>query len=229
MHKLRVGGNCCLDYFSWDLVDSVDVEYEETDAQLDAINSRGRTVLVCAAAGSGKTATLTERIIRRLTDENDPSDISRMVVVTFTRNAATDLKNKIYDALSKKLKQDPQNKFIALQMMKLPQARISTIHSFCYDIVKKNAASLGLSSSVKIGDSTECELMAARIMDTVVCEYYDREEKDGGVYDFSMLAESMRAQPGPMALNIIITKQPDNSQPLQVILQFLPQPIPKML
>lgn len=174
-----------------------------TEAQLDAINSRGRTVLVCAAAGSGKTATLTERIIRRLTDENDPSDISRMVVVTFTRNAATDLKNKIYDALSKKLAQDPQNKFIALQMMKLPQARISTIHSFCYDIVKKNATSLGLGSSVKIGDSAECELMAARIMDNVVCEYYDREERESGVYDFSMLAESLTTTKGENTLSEI--------------------------
>ena len=70
-----------------------------TDAQLDAINSRDRTMLVCAAAGSGKTATLTERIIRRLTDKTNPSDISRMLVVTFTRNAATELREKIYRAM----------------------------------------------------------------------------------------------------------------------------------
>ncbi|MBQ2863578.1 MAG: UvrD-helicase domain-containing protein, partial [Clostridia bacterium] len=121
-----------------------------TDAQTDAITASGRNVLVCAAAGSGKTATLTERIIRRLTDESSPADISRMVVVTFTKNAATELKEKIYKAISEKLAQDPDNEHLSLQLMKLPAARISTIHSFCFDIIKKNLSVLGLPSSIRI-------------------------------------------------------------------------------
>lgn len=171
-----------------------------TDAQTDAINARGRNVLVCAAAGSGKTATLTERIIRRLTDPADPADISRMVVVTFTKNAATELKEKIYDAISKKLAIDPENEYLAMQLMKLPAAHISTIHSFCFDIIKKNLSTLGLPSSVRIGDSGECAVAAYRTMEQLICDCYDAEETDGR-FDFSMLTESITTTKGEGTLS----------------------------
>lgn len=157
-----------------------------TDAQLDAINTRGRDVLVCAAAGSGKTATLTERIIRRLTDKEDPADISRMLIVTYTRNAAAELREKIYKALSKALEEDPSNKHLSLQMMKLPGARISTIHSFCFDIVKRNTAKLGLVASVTNEAAAESELRAKRVMGEVVSDFYDSSEYAN---DFAFLSE----------------------------------------
>ncbi len=171
-----------------------------TAAQEQAMAASGRNVLVCAAAGSGKTATLTERIIRRLTDPTSPSDISRMVVVTYTKNAATELKEKIYRAISEKLKQEPDNRDLAIQLMKLPAARISTIHSFCYDIIKRNAAKLGMSSSVKIADAAECEIRSHRVMEQLVCDLYDREQKDGQ-YDFSMLAECLTSAKGEGTLS----------------------------
>ncbi len=162
-----------------------------TDAQENAISARERNVLVCAAAGSGKTATLTERIIRRLTDRDSPADISRMLVVTFTRNAAAELREKIYRALSDALEADPKNKFLAMQMTKLPSARISTIHSFCFDIVKRNAAALGLSSSVKNESASEGELRARRVMDEVVADFYDSEKDGESSAEFARLAESI--------------------------------------
>ena len=162
-----------------------------TDAQLNAINATGRDVLVCAAAGSGKTATLTERIIRRLTDEKNPADISRMLVVTFTRNAAAELREKIYKALSSELEKDPSNKAISLQMMKLPGARISTIHSFCFDIVKRSTKRLGLPENVVNESAPELALREKRVMNEVVSDFYDREQDRSEKYDFVMLAESI--------------------------------------
>jgi len=158
-----------------------------TDAQLDAINTRGRDVLVCAAAGSGKTATLTERIIRRLTDRDDPADISRMLIVTFTRNAAAELREKIYVALSEALDKDPSNKHLSLQMMKLPGARISTIHSFCLDVVKRNTAKLGLPAAVTNEAAAESELRAKRVMGEVISDFYDNDRD--GAEDFAFLSE----------------------------------------
>ncbi len=161
-----------------------------TDAQLEAIEARNKNILVCAAAGSGKTATLTERIIRRLTDKNDRADISRMIVVTYTRNAANELKEKIRAAVSAALEKDPSDEHLALQLIKLPSARISTIHSFCYDIIKRNAANVGLSSSVRIGDVAENEIRARRIMEEVVADFYDDGYSERS-RDFALLAESI--------------------------------------
>ena len=106
-----------------------------TDAQLSAINTQGKTLLVSAAAGSGKTATLTERIIRSITREESPADLSRLLVVTFTRAAAADLKAKISAALADALANDPTNRHLASQIMILGSAKICTIDSFYLDLV----------------------------------------------------------------------------------------------
>lgn len=171
-----------------------------TPAQEAAISADGSNILVCAAAGSGKTATLTERIIRRLTDPTHPADISRMVVVTFTRNAAAELKDKIHKAISEKMAQEPDNDYLPLQLMKLPAARISTIHSFCFEIIKKNLSVLGLPSSVRIADAGEIAIRSHRTMEQVICDCYDREEREG-TFAFSMLAESITTTKGEGSLS----------------------------
>ena len=161
-----------------------------TSAQTNAIKARGNNVLVCAAAGSGKTATLTERIIRRLTDPEDPADVSRMVIVTYTRNAAAELREKIYDAISSKLKEDPDNSHLQIQLMKLPGANISTIHSFCLNILKRYRSTLDLPATIKIADEGETEMRAYRVMEQVIADFYDGENEDG-TGSFTMLAESL--------------------------------------
>ena len=144
-----------------------------TDAQKCAIDTRDKSLLVCAAAGSGKTATLTERIICSLTDNENPVDIDRMLVVTFTRAAAAELKQRISAALSEALAADPSNKHLAEQMVKMPSAAICTIDSFYLDIVRANFDKLGLSPSFTTADESELHLLSLSIMEDVIDDFYE--------------------------------------------------------
>ena len=114
------------------------MEREWTKAQLKAITEHDKTLLISAAAGSGKTATLTERIIRSITAEQDPADISKMLIVTYTRSAAAELKTRIFAALGEALAKDPSNRHLTSQLMKIGSAKISTIDAFYLDVVKSN-------------------------------------------------------------------------------------------
>ncbi len=151
---------------------------EWTLQQQNAINSRGRTLLVSAAAGSGKTSVLTRRIITRITDSDDPLDISRILVVTFTRAAAAELKKRIASALDDALAADPHNEKLAGQRLRLGSASISTIDSFCYDLVKKNYSALGLPANLMIIDSAESDVLRSSVRDEVIDEFYTND-KDG--------------------------------------------------
>ena len=109
-----------------------------TKEQLDAIETQGSNLLVAAAAGSGKTAVLVERIIRKITDPQNPVDIDRLLVVTFTNAAATEMKERIGDALSAALERDPDSEILQRQLALLNRASITTIHSFCLELIKNN-------------------------------------------------------------------------------------------
>ncbi len=146
-----------------------------TTAQQKAIETRNKTLLVSAAAGSGKTSTLTERIIRSITDENIRADLSRMLIVTFTRASAADMKRKISEALSDAIAKDPENRHLADQMMLLESARISTIDSFYFDLVKSNATSLGIPENLRIADSSEISLLYRSEMEALVDVFYEKE------------------------------------------------------
>ena len=144
-----------------------------TDEQLSAIETRDRTLLVSAAAGSGKTATLTERIIRSLLDENSPMNIDSMLVVTFTNAAANELRAKISRALSGAVEMNPENKHLARQMYLLPSAKIRTIDSFCNEILRANCDRVGLSPGYRIADTAECELLAISILEGLIEATYN--------------------------------------------------------
>ena len=125
-----------------------------TKAQTDAMTARGRSLLVSAAAGSGKTFTLTRRIIDSIiADEN--KTIGRMLIVTFTRSAAAELKKKIADALSDAIAEHPDNKHLQEELLKLGSAHISTIDSFFSAPVKANFEKLGLPASMRLADEAE--------------------------------------------------------------------------
>lgn len=149
-----------------------------TDAQLCAIENRDKTVLVSAAAGSGKTTTLTERIIRRLTDKENPADIGRFLIVTFTKAAAADLKSKISKAVGEALAKDPANSHLSRQMIRLGGAEICTIDSFYYSVVKDNFEVLGLPARLNMLDSGELEVMKIRILGDVIEDFYESKGKD---------------------------------------------------
>ena len=147
-----------------------------TPAQTAAMNTRGKTLLVSAAAGSGKTATLTERIIRRITDKESPADIAQMLIVTFTRSAAAELRARIFAALSDALADDPTSKHLASQLMKIGSAKICTIDSFYLDVIRSNFSTLGLSAKFRLADESEYALMARRAMDESIDWMYATEK-----------------------------------------------------
>lgn len=146
-----------------------------TPEQTKAIETRGKTLLVSAAAGSGKTSTLTERIIRSITDKGIRADLSRMLIVTFTRASAADMKKKISEALAEAIARDPRDKHLATQMMFLESAKISTIDSFYYDLVKSNFAALSLPGNLRIGDSSEMTLLYRNELESVIERFYNEE------------------------------------------------------
>ena len=147
-----------------------------TSAQIAAMDTRNKTLLVSAAAGSGKTATLTERIIRRITDKNNPADISKMLIVTFTRAAAAELKDRIFKAISNELYLDPTNRHLNDQLIKLVSANICTIDSFYLNIIRQNFSTLGISASFRIADTSELDILKKSVMDEVIDDFYDNDE-----------------------------------------------------
>ena len=150
-------------------------ERKWTEAQKSAIDLDGHSLLVSAAAGSGKTAVLTERIIRRITAKEDPLDITKCAIVTFTRAAASELRDRLSKALGKACAADPKNKRLSNQLVKLSSAKIGTIHSFCYDIIRSNFSALGLRSGVRIAEEAEIRLRKKDIMNRIIDSYYDAE------------------------------------------------------
>lgn len=144
-----------------------------TPKQQLAIETHGKTLLVSAAAGSGKTATLTERIVRALTDENSPSSIDKMLVVTFTRLSASDLKRKISEAISDEIKKNPTSLYLSKQLVLLESANICTIDSFYLDIVRSNFQRLSLPSNFRLADEGEMALLRKEVMDGIIEEHYD--------------------------------------------------------
>ena len=146
-----------------------------TDEQLSAINTRDKTLLVSAAAGSGKTATLTERIIRSLTDPVSPMDIDSVLVVTFTNAAAGELRAKISKALTKAVEENPNDAHLKRQLYLLPAAKIRTIDSFCNEILRANCDRVGVSPGYRIADTAECELLAISIIEGLIQAAYNGE------------------------------------------------------
>ncbi len=145
-----------------------------TAAQNKAIETRNKTILVSAAAGSGKTTTLTERIIRLLTDKENPADIGRFLIVTFTNASAADLRSKITAAVSKALAADPSNRHLNRQLLKLGRAKICTMDSFYYDVVKENFQALGVGASSRIIDSNQRAIIMREVLSALISQRYEQ-------------------------------------------------------
>ncbi len=146
-----------------------------TEEQLSAIQSRDKTLLVSAAAGSGKTATLTERVIRQLTDSESPADITSMLIVTFTKAAASELRAKIERALENAVLDSPDNEVLRRQLYLLPSAKIRTIDSFCSDVLRANCDRVGVNAGYRIADTAECRLLATSIINSMLDAIYEGE------------------------------------------------------
>ena len=149
-----------------------------TPSQEAAITLDGKTLLVSAAAGSGKTSVLTERIIRRLLRKKNPADLSRMLVVTFTRAAAAELKSRIASALTEALTANPSNTHLSRQLLLLGSAQISTIDSFFQKIVRSNFEQLSLPANFRIADEGEMKSLKLEIIDDLIEDFYRQNMPD---------------------------------------------------
>lgn len=146
-----------------------------TDEQREAITGNEKNLLVAAAAGAGKTAVLVERIIRKITDEENPVDIDRLLVVTFTNAAATEMRERIGEAISEKLEENPGSANIQRQLTLLGKASITTIHSFCLEVIRSNFQQINIDPGFRIADETESQLMKLEALNEVFEEQYENE------------------------------------------------------
>ncbi|MBQ3127075.1 MAG: UvrD-helicase domain-containing protein [Clostridia bacterium] len=154
-----------------------------TAEQRSAIETRGKTLLISAAAGSGKTAVLTERIVRMLTDPDTPASLERMLIVTFTRAAAAELRQRISAALSEALAANPQNRHLHRQLLALSSAKISTISSYCLELVRANFQRLGLPAQFRMADAGELGVLSRSIMDELINRHYTGDPAFGSFAD----------------------------------------------
>ncbi|WP_263628189.1 helicase-exonuclease AddAB subunit AddA [Clostridium bowmanii] len=143
-----------------------------TDDQQKAILTRDCNILVAAAAGSGKTAVLVERIIKIVTDEDRPTDIDKLLVVTFTNAAASEMRERIAAAISKELHKNPQSKLLQRQLTLLNKSSITTIHSFCLEVIRSNFHIVDLDPNFRIADTTEAVLLKQEALEELFEERY---------------------------------------------------------
>jgi len=162
-------------------------ETKWTKEQLLAITESGKNLLVAAAAGAGKTAVLVERIIHKIIDEKNGVDIDSLLVVTFTNAAAAEMRERIGEAIATELEKNPENIRLQRQMTLLGKASITTIHSFCLDVIRNNFHCLDIDPDFRIGDDTECTLLKQEVLEQLFEEIYEEEKLSAG---FIQLLES---------------------------------------
>jgi ATP-dependent helicase/nuclease subunit A len=146
-----------------------------TDEQWKAIVADGQDILVAAAAGSGKTAVLVERIIEKIVAKDDPVDVDRLLVVTFTNASAAEMKTRIGEAIEKALEKHPSSLHLRRQLSLLNRASISTIHSFCLDVIRKYYYLIDIDPVFRIADETETALLKEEVMEELFEEQYGKE------------------------------------------------------
>ncbi len=144
-----------------------------TSDQQQVINARDCNLLVSAAAGSGKTAVLVERILQMITDKSHPLDVDELLVVTFTNAAASQMREKISSALYKKQEEYPTDEHLIRQLSLIQHASITTIDSFCLQVVRENFQQLGLDPAFRIGEPAELTHLAEEAMTSVLEQYYE--------------------------------------------------------
>ncbi len=170
-----------------------------TKEQKDAINKKGSNLLVAAAAGSGKTAVLVERIIQKILKEG--IDIDKLLVVTFTNAAASEMRERVLEAIYKKIDEDPENENLQRQVVLLGKSNICTIHSFCLDVIKNNFFEIDLSANFRIGTEEEIELLKQEVLEDLFEKLYDEENPD-----FAKLVDTYTGYRGDEQLKEIVLR-----------------------
>jgi len=182
-----------------------------TDDQWDAISLSGRNMLVAAAAGSGKTAVLVERIIRRIASEQQPVDVDRLLVATFTKAAASEMKHRIRDALEKELLRQPRSQHLRKQLALMGRASITTLHSFCLEVVQRYFSLIRLDPGFRIVNETEAELLRQDLLEELLEAYYAASEPEPSS-PFWRLVDAFSGERSDAALMQLVQKLYDVSR-----------------
>lgn len=153
-------------------------EFKPTKSQSDAIYTANRTVLVSAAAGSGKTKVLTERLLARITRDTNPADVDSFLIITFTKAAAAELRSRIMDEIASRLADDPENKRLRRQSALCQRAQIGTIHSFCANLLRENCHAAGLSPEFKVIEEERSDAIKERVIEKVMESCYEHMDED---------------------------------------------------
>lgn len=149
-----------------------------TEAQQKVIDTRNKNLLVSAAAGSGKTAVLVERIISMISEGDKPLDIDHLLVVTFTNAAAAEMRERIGKAIEAKLMKEPDNQHLQKQVSLLQSAQITTIHSFCLNVIRNYFHRIDLDPSFKIAEESEITLMKSDVISGLLERWYEEGKED---------------------------------------------------
>ncbi len=174
-----------------------------TPKQQEVIDTREKNILVSAAAGSGKTAVLVERILELILDKNKPVDIDRLLIVTFTNAAAVEMRERIGKAIEKRLETEPENLYLQRQATLLHRAQITTIDSFCLFVIRNNFNEIGLDPGFRVADSGEIELLKQDIIkETFEQLLEDEKTKD----DFIQLLENVAVRGKEKVLEELVLK-----------------------
>ena len=155
-----------------------------TEEQQKVIDLRNRNILVSAAAGSGKTAVLVERIITMLTEDVNPIDVDQLLIVTFTEAAAAEMKERIRNAIEKKLDEFPENEHLKQQATLIHNAHITTIHSFCLSVIRDHFHVINLDPGFRIGEEGELKLLRQDVVKEILEEKY--QQGNQRFLDFSL-------------------------------------------
>ncbi|WP_308638844.1 helicase-exonuclease AddAB subunit AddA [Paenibacillus silvisoli] len=173
-----------------------------TDDQWRAIVTSGSNILVAAAAGSGKTAVLVERIIRKISAD---TDVDRLLVATFTKAAAAEMKERIRIALEKELDRNPGSDHLRRQLALMGRASITTLHSFCLDVIRRYYSLIGLDPGFRIANETEAELLRIDVLDALFEERYGEPETERGQV-FLQLVDKFGGERGDEPVYALVMK-----------------------
>ena len=155
-----------------------------TPQQQDAINSINRSVIVSASAGSGKTAVLVERVINQIINEENHIPADKIIIVTFTNDASAELRQRLNLRLQKEISKSSDSRFLLQQYTLFQNAKISTIDSFCFDIIRNNAENLDITSGFTVLEGTKADVMKNQaINDTLELWSRSKPEKYNILYD----------------------------------------------
>ncbi len=180
-----------------------------TPQQIQCVDARGGTILVSAAAGSGKTAVLIERLISRIVD--DGVDVSKLLVVTFTNAAAAEMKQRLISRLGNEIKKHPELPRLVRQQMLLPTADINTMHAFCQRLIREHAPTLGLPVDFKLGDDPKIALLKFEALDELLEQEYEKKNPD-----FLLLSDTLNTKDDTNLSNAVVA--------LHNFLRVLPDP-----